>query len=93
MRRARVVEAGGGFYHVISRVVARERLLRDEGDRELFRQVMRAMEAFSGCQVLTWCCLFNHFHILLHVPAAQEVGDAESLARTRAPVASATLVI
>ena len=83
MRRARVVEAGGGFYHVISRVVARERLLRDEGDRELFRQVMRAMEAFSGCQVLTWCCLFNHFHILLHVPAAQEVGDAELLARMR----------
>ena len=34
MRRARVVEAGGGFYHVISRVVARERLLRDEGVEE-----------------------------------------------------------
>ena len=83
MRRARVVEAVGGFYHVISRVVARERLLRDEVDRELFRQVMRAMEAFSGCYALNWCCLFNHFHILLHVPAAQEVGDSELLARMR----------
>jgi REP element-mobilizing transposase RayT len=83
MRRARVVEAGGGFYHVISRVVGRERLLRDEADRELFRHIMRAMEAFSGCQVLTWCCLFNHFHILLHVPAAQEVSDVELLARMK----------
>ncbi len=83
MRKARIVEAGGGFYHVISRVVGRERLLRDEADRELFRHVMRAMESFSGCQVLTWCCLFNHFHVLLHVPAAQEVSDAELLARMR----------
>jgi hypothetical protein len=83
MRRARVVEDGGGFYHVISRVVGRERLLRDEADRELFRQIMRATEAFSGCRVLTWCCLFNHFHILLEVPAAHEVSDAELLARMK----------
>jgi len=83
MRRARIVEAGGGFYHVISRVVGRERLLRDEGDRELFRHIVRAMESFSGCQVLTWCCLFNHFHILLYVPAAEEVSDSDLLARMR----------
>jgi REP element-mobilizing transposase RayT len=56
VRRARVVE-GGVFYHVISRVVGRERLLRDEVDRELFRHIMRAMVSFSGCQMLTWCCL------------------------------------
>jgi putative transposase len=81
MRRARVVEAGGGFYHVISRVVGRERLLRDEADRELFRHIMRAMESFSGCQVLTWCCLFNHTHVLVYVPPAQEVSDSELLLR------------
>lgn len=83
MRRARVVDAGGGFYHVISRVVGLERLLRDEADRELLRQIMRAMEAFSGCRVLTWCCLFNHFHILLEVPAAREVSDSELIARMK----------
>ena len=83
MRRARVVEEGGGFYHVISRVVGRERLLCDEADRELFRHIMRAMEAFSGCRVLTWCCLYNHFHILLEVPEPQEVSDAELVARMK----------
>ena len=44
MRKARIVEDGGGFYHVISRVVGRERLLRDEADRELFRKITRAVE-------------------------------------------------
>ena len=37
MRRARVVEDGGGFYHVISRVVGRERLLCDESDPKDYR--------------------------------------------------------
>jgi hypothetical protein len=50
MRRARVVEVGGGFYHVISRVVGWERLLRDEADRELFRHILRGMEAFIRLQ-------------------------------------------
>jgi len=83
MRKARIVDAGGGFYHVISRVVARDRLLKEEGDRELFRRLMRAMEAYSGCQVLTWACLMNHFHVLLYVPERQEVSDGELLRRMR----------
>ncbi len=81
MRKARLVESGGGFYHVISRVVGRERLLREEADREQFRHIMRGMEAFSGCRVLTWCVLFNHFHILLEVPPCQEVDDIELVRR------------
>lgn len=83
MRRARIVEAGGGYYHVISRVVGRQKLLSEEADRELFRCVMRAAEAFSGCQVLTWTCLMNHFHILLYVPPREEVEDEELVRRMR----------
>jgi REP element-mobilizing transposase RayT len=57
------------------------RFLDDE--REAFRMFMRMMENFSGCRVLSYCVMSNHFHILLEVPAMPEGGisDAELLRR------------
>ena len=41
---------------------------------------MRKLEAFSGCRVLAYCVMGNHFHLLLEVPPRPETGlDAESL--------------
>jgi len=59
------------------------RFLDDE--REAFRMFMRMMENFSGCRVLSYCVMSNHFHILLEVPAMPEGGisDAELLRRLR----------
>ena len=37
---------------------------------------MRVVEKFSGCQVLSYCVMSNHFHILLEVPPrVAAVGD------------------
>jgi REP element-mobilizing transposase RayT len=36
---------------------------------------------FSGVEVLTYCVMSNHFHVLLRVPAKQEIGDDELLRR------------
>lgn len=83
MRVARIVEEGAGYYHVISRVVGREKVFRKESEREAFRKTMRAVEGFSGAKVLTWACLFNHFHIQLYVPERQEVSDGELGRRMR----------
>jgi len=57
------------------------RFLNDE--REAFRMFMRKMENFSGCRVLSYCVMSNHFHILLEVPAMPEGGisDVELLRR------------
>ena len=80
MRVARILGEGEAFYHVLSRVVDR-RLILDDTEKERFRRLMRAVEAFSGCQVLTWICLSNHFHICLRVPEPEPVSDRELIRR------------
>ncbi len=55
------------IYHCVSRVVDRRFVLKDE-EREKFRMFMRMQENFSGCKVLAYCIMSNHFHILLEVP-------------------------
>jgi len=44
---------------------------------------MRMMENFSGCRVLSYCVMSNHFHILLEVVPMPKGGinDAELLRR------------
>ena len=47
---------------------------------------MRMMEKFSGCRVLAYCVMSNHFHVLLEVPPLPEGGisDEELLKRLSA---------
>src|SRR5690606_6987136 len=70
------------IYHCISRVVDRRFVFGDE-EREQFRMFMRMQENFSGCRVLSYCIMSNHFHLLLEVPPMPEGGisDAELLRR------------
>lgn len=70
------------IYHCISRVVDRRFVFGDE-EREQFRIFMRMQENFTGCRVLSYCIMSNHFHILLEVPPMPEGGisDAELLKR------------
>jgi len=37
--------------------------------------------AFSGVEVLTYCIMSNHFHVLLRVPESQDVSDQELMRR------------
>ena len=55
------------FYHVISRVVDR-RFAFGPVEKEKFRALMRLQEKFTGCRVVSYCLMCNHFHILLEVP-------------------------
>ena len=57
------------IYHCVSRVVDRRFVLGDE-EREHFRTFMRMQENFTGCRVLSYCVMSNHFHLLLEVPPA-----------------------
>ncbi|MFU8780530.1 MAG: transposase, partial [Kiritimatiellia bacterium] len=80
MRVARILGEGEAFYHILSRIVDR-RLILDDTEKERFRRIMRAVEAFSGCQVLTWACLSNHWHVCLRVPDREPVTDSELIKR------------
>ena len=70
------------IYHCVSRVVDR-RFVFGDVEREHFRMFMRMQENFSGCRVLSYCVMSNHFHILLEVPPMPEggIGDEELLKR------------
>jgi putative transposase len=70
------------IYHCISRVVGRQFVLEVD-EREHFRMLMRMCEKFTGCRVLSYCLMSNHFHLLLEVPPLPEGGisDEELLQR------------
>jgi REP element-mobilizing transposase RayT len=60
-------ETKPAIYHCIARVVDK-RFAFGAQDKEQFRIYMRMMENFSGCRVLAYCVMCNHFHLLLEVP-------------------------
>lgn len=64
------------FYHVISRVVDRRFAFGAE-EKEKFRTLMRMQEKFTGCRVVSYCLMCNHFHLLLEVPPMPEAGISE----------------
>ncbi len=70
------------IYHCISRVVDR-RFVFEERECEAFRMFFRMYENFSGCRVLAYCVMSNHFHLLLEVPQMADGGlsDEELLQR------------
>ena len=74
-----------GDLSLISRVVDR-RFVFENAEREHFRMFMRMYENFSGCRVLSYCLMSNHFHLLLEVPPMPEGGlcDEELLKRLSA---------
>jgi REP element-mobilizing transposase RayT len=84
MRKARWLAEWAGkhgkpaIYHCISRVVDR-RFVFGDGEREAFRMFMRMQENFTGCRVLTYCVMSNHFHVLLEVPPVPEDGFSDEL--------------
>ena len=55
------------FYHCVSRIVDRRFVLGTE-EKEKFRSLMRMLEKFSGCRVVSYCLMDNHIHLLLEVP-------------------------
>ena len=81
MRMARIKVAGrGAVYHYISRVVGGQ-LLLGPLEKEKLRELLWQQAEFSGIEVVTYCLMSNHLHLLVRVPAEVGVGDAELVAR------------
>lgn len=80
-------------YHCVSRVVDRNFVFQVH-ERDVFRKVLRQVEAFSGVRVLTWTILSNHFHLLLEVPPrpATALSDDEILDRCRSLYSARAMV-
>jgi len=66
------------IYHLVSRAVERRSVFA-ERECEAFRMFMRMYENFSGCRVLSYCVMSNHFHLLLEVPPMAEGGLSDEV--------------
>jgi len=42
-------------------------------EKEVFRKILRNLEAFSGVRMVTYCLMGNHFHLLVEVPDREEL--------------------
>jgi putative transposase len=80
MRTARAKIEGAAYYHVMNRILERRYILKDEV-AEKFRLLMRQVEAFTGVQVVTYCIMTNHVHLLLRVPERIALSDKDMLSR------------
>jgi hypothetical protein len=82
MKRMRRKKVKGcvGIYHCMSRVVNGQMLFKDR-EKEMLRKMIWQLADFSGVEVLTYCVMSNHFHVLLRVPAQQDVDDQELMRR------------
>ena len=75
-----VPEGVEGVYHVVSRVVER-RMAFGEEEKRHFVKLMKMYAGFSGIQVVSWCVMSNHFHMLVAVPEQGELSEATVLKR------------
>jgi len=69
-------------YHAMSRVVGGQRLFGDR-EKEILRKMLWQVADFCGVEILTYCVMSNHFHVLVRVPEKGVVADAELLRRFR----------
>jgi REP element-mobilizing transposase RayT len=83
MRTPRILGNGTSYYHVMSRTTGRDFLFHD-AEKKYFCSLMHRLAAFSGINILTYCIMDNHFHILLEVPEQDSaMADAEIFCRMR----------
>lgn len=81
-RGRHLVQGQEGVYHVTSRTACGQFLFDDEA-KGRFLQFLRKQAAFCGVEVLAYCVMGNHFHLLVAVPEKRAISDRELLRRYR----------
>lgn len=67
-------------YHCMTRTVNGELLFKDR-EKEVLRKMIRQIADFCGVEVLTYCIMSNHFHVLVKVSDSQNISDVELMRR------------
>jgi hypothetical protein len=82
MKRSRRTKISGisAVYHAMSRTVGNQFLFENR-EKEVLRHMIRQVADFCGVEVLTYCIMSNHFHVLIRVPCVDSVCDLELLRR------------
>ena len=84
MRLARIKGGAdeGAVYHCISRTVGGQ-LLLDAACKAKLAGLLMSLSRFCGLEVITYCMMGNHFHVLVRVPPATPLSDGELLGRAK----------
>jgi REP element-mobilizing transposase RayT len=64
----------------MTRTVNGEMLFKDR-EKEMLRKMLWQVADFCGAEVLTYCVMTNHFHVLLHIPEQVTLSDTELMRR------------
>ena len=56
------------IYHVIARGTGRQIIFEDDSDREKFLDLLDGALDNFGAELLAWCLMGNHVHLLIHAP-------------------------
>jgi REP element-mobilizing transposase RayT len=67
-------------YHCMTRTVNGEFLFEDR-EKEVLRQMIRQVADFCGVDVLTYCIMSNHFHVLVRVRDGSRLGTGSKIRR------------
>lgn len=82
-RTKRLNRRGESFYHITSRIVDQvRRFTPEENTRNV--ELLRRVEKFSAVQVLSYCFMGNHFHLLVRIPEPQPVSETQLRERIEA---------
>src|SRR5713101_2156712 len=73
------VEYAGAIYHVMNRGDRREAIFKDSADRQRFLDTLGEACLKTGWQVLAYCLMPNHFHLVLETPQANLVAGMKGL--------------
>ncbi|WP_217175518.1 transposase [Coraliomargarita akajimensis] len=76
------VSGCSAVYHCMTRTVNGERIFKSR-DQEVLRKMIWQVADFCGVEVLTYCVMANHFHVLVRVPERSMVRDSELMRRYR----------
>jgi len=66
----------------MSRTVNGAALFKDR-EKEVLRKMIHRVADFSGVEILTYCIMNNHFHVLVKIPEPVQVSDNELMRRYR----------
>ena len=80
IRKRFLIDGEPAVYHVVSRTAC-EAFLFSDCEKEAFRRALRKQAAFAGVEVLTYCVMSNHFHLLVRVSPIDSLPDDELIAR------------
>ncbi|MFW6263386.1 MAG: transposase [Thermotogota bacterium] len=65
MPRAKRIESETGIYHVLLSGINKQTIFKDEEDNEQFLVTVNQFKKKSGYQLLAYCLMGNHIHLLM----------------------------